>query len=184
MNDQFSPVSESDPALTFAVPAYDAQSGQVPQVPWIRNDLARQGGSASGSLAPVPTEARERRQPPSLPKWRLKRVADYVEAHLGERVTLHDLAGAAGLTRMYFAAQFRLAKGMRPHEYLLQRRIGRAQEMLCAPNARIADVAVCVGFSTQAHFTTVFKRIVGQTPYRWQRSQVHAERNTASRSRG
>ncbi len=108
-----------------------------------------------------------RRAKSALPKWRLKRVTEYVDAHLVETVTLADLAEVAGLTRMHFAAQFRVATGMRPHEYLLRRRVARAQELLAVPGASLVDVALSVGFQTQAHFTTVFKRFTGQTPHRW-----------------
>jgi AraC-like DNA-binding protein len=105
-----------------------------------------------------------------LPKWRLKRVVDYVNAHLASRITLADLAGAAGRTRMHFAAQFRVATGSRPHDFVLRRRIERAQQLLRDPSLALADIALGVGFQNQAHFTTVFKRFTGATPHRWRRS--------------
>ncbi len=40
-------------------------------------------------------------------------------------------------------------------------------DLLAEPRAKLADVAFSVGFQTQAHFTTVFKRLVGETPHRW-----------------
>ncbi len=104
-----------------------------------------------------------------LQKWRMKRVTDHVDAHLSRRITLADMATAAGLTRMHFAAQFRAASGMRPHDFVLQRRIERAQELLRDPELALVDVALSVGFQTQAHFTTVFKRFASQTPHRWRR---------------
>lgn len=116
---------------------------------------------------PVP-----RRRCSPLPTWRLKRTLAYIEAHLGDTVSLADLAGAAGLTRMHFAAQFRVATGLRPHEFLLRRRIERAQELLAEPSETLVDVALTVGFQTQAHFTTVFKRFVGETPHRWRRANA------------
>jgi AraC-like DNA-binding protein len=79
------------------------------------------------------------------------------------------MAVAAGLTRMHFAAQFRAATGMRPHGFLLQRRIERAQELLRDPELALVDVALSVGFQTQAHFTTVFKRFTGRMRNRWRR---------------
>lgn len=105
-----------------------------------------------------------------LPKWRLKRVVDHVDAHLDRRVTLADMAAVAGLTRMYFAAQFRRTTGMSPHGYLLRRRVERAQELMRDPGQPLAQIALSAGFGTQPHFTTVFKRLVGQTPYRWRLS--------------
>jgi AraC family transcriptional regulator len=110
----------------------------------------------------------------ALPKWRLKRVIDYIESRLDETITLSDLAASTGLTRMHFAAQFRAATGLRPHEYLLRRRIERAQEMLLGTGMPVVDIALSVGFQTQSHFTTVFKRFAGQPPLAWRQSQPRA----------
>ena len=106
-----------------------------------------------------------------LSRWRLRRVIEYVEANLAEPVSLPDLASAAGLTRMHFAAQFKAATGLRPHEYLLRRRVERAQEMLVRDRASIVDVALSIGFQNQSHFTSTFKRFTGQPPYAWRQSQ-------------
>jgi AraC-like DNA-binding protein len=111
-----------------------------------------------------------------LQKWRLKRVAEYVDAHLSEKVTLRNLAAVAGLSRMRFASQFRAATGLRPHEYLLRQRIRRADELLRHSTMAIVEVALTVGFLTQAHFTTVFKRFVGYTPRQWRRLNLTADR--------
>jgi AraC family transcriptional regulator len=102
-----------------------------------------------------------------LQNWRLRRVYEHVEHNLGGQLTLADLAGAAGLSRMYFAAQFRVATGLSPHSYVTHRRISRAKTMLSQTSMPIADVALCVGFKTQPHFTTVFKHLVGYTPRHW-----------------
>jgi AraC family transcriptional regulator len=103
----------------------------------------------------------------SLQTWRLRRVIELVEANIEQPLALAALARAAGLSRMHFAAQFRQATGLRPHEYVLRRRIERAKEMLAMSALAIAEVALQVGFSSQGHFTAVFKRFTGMTPYRW-----------------
>jgi AraC family transcriptional regulator len=103
----------------------------------------------------------------ALQKWRLKRVIEHVDANLSCKVSLLDLAAVAGLSRMHFAGQFRAATGLRPHEFLLQRRIWRSKELMRGTSMTIAEIALTVGFLTQAHFTTVFKRFVGHTPRQW-----------------
>ncbi|MCW5690932.1 MAG: helix-turn-helix transcriptional regulator [Pseudolabrys sp.] len=114
--------------------------------------------------APAPDD---RRQVQPLQKWRMKLVESFIDRHLDTSIGLADLAKAAGLSPMYFAAQFRVATGLRPHDFLLKRRIERAKELLAHPNCRLVEVALDVGFQTQAHFTTVFKRFAGTTPARW-----------------
>jgi AraC-like DNA-binding protein len=111
------------------------------------------------------------RRMPELVPWRLKRAVDYIEGRLAEPLRLADIAAAAGLTRMHFAAQFRAATGLRPHEYVLRRRIEHAQRMLVSNEVSLVDVALSVGFQTQAHFTSIFKRFVGQPPRAWRQMQ-------------
>jgi AraC family transcriptional regulator len=110
----------------------------------------------------------EKRPLAGLPKWRLRRVLDFIDAHLDQPIRLADVAAAAGLTPMHFAAQFRATTGLRPHEYLLRRRVEHAQ-ILLYKNLPTVDVALAVGFQSQAHFTSVFKRFVGQPPHTWRR---------------
>jgi AraC-like DNA-binding protein len=103
----------------------------------------------------------------ALQKWRLKRVFEYVDSHLSNKITLLDLAAVAGLSRMHFASQFRVATGLRPHEFILRRRVRQAEELLRNSRMAIVEIAITVGFQTQAHFTTVFKRFAGCTPRQW-----------------
>ena len=123
------------------------------------------------TLMPAPPAYTCRSAVPGLSNRRLMRVLAYIDAHIGESITLANLATTAGLSRMYFARQFRASTGIRPHEYVLRKRIERAQQLLTATSDALVDIALTVGFQTQAHFTTVFKKIVGNTPRQWRRGQ-------------
>lgn len=112
-----------------------------------------------------------RRRVSPLPKWKLRNVEAHVDANIGERILLSDLAVSAGLSEMHFAAQFKLATGQRPHDYVTHRRIQHARQMLIETREPIVQVALAVGFQTQAHFTTVFKRVVGMTPNAWRQAE-------------
>ena len=105
---------------------------------------------------------------PGLQVWRLQRVVVYIEAHIADQITLLDLSKAAGFSPMHFAGQFRIATGLRPHEYLLRRKVEESQVLLLTTDTPIVDIALQFGFLSQAHFTTVFKRFVGTSPMRWQ----------------
>ena len=104
---------------------------------------------------------------PALSKSRFNRVREYIDANLSHDISLTDLAGVAGLSRMHFAGQFRRTTGLQPHRYLLQQRIEQAKGLLRTTDHRLVEIALSVGFKTQSHFTTVFKRFVGQTPAVW-----------------
>jgi AraC-like DNA-binding protein len=111
-------------------------------------------------------------RPPSLaplPKWRFARVMEHIELHIEEPIRLPDLAKVAGLSRMHFAAQFRAYTGISPGKFVMMQRIRHAQVLLGDSRKTLADVALSVGFQTQAHFTTVFHRFVGYPPNCWRK---------------
>jgi AraC-like DNA-binding protein len=131
-------------------------------------DTAKARALPKLAIAKEPTGAEPSgRQTRALQKWRLKRVDDYVENHLSEKISLSELAAVAGLSRMHFASQFRVATGLRPHEFLLRRRVQRAERLLRESALAIVEIALTVGFQTQAHFTTVFKKFTGCPPHQW-----------------
>lgn len=107
--------------------------------------------------------------PKALAKWRLNRSVDYIEANLLRPIYLIELSNTVGLSRMHFAAQFRAATGYTPNRYILRRKIAHAQALLRDPSMSIVDVALLLGFRTQAHFTVAFKNIVGHPPAYWRK---------------
>jgi AraC family transcriptional regulator len=110
----------------------------------------------------------------ALPKWRMKRLEQYLAVNVGRRISLDDMAAVAGLSKMHFAAQFRAATGFRPHEYLLFKRIERAKAVMAATEMALVEVAFAVGFNAQAHFSTVFKRFTGNSPAQWKQQYRRA----------
>ncbi len=103
---------------------------------------------------------------------RLKQILDYFEARLAEEVRLTDLARAVGLSESYLARTFQAATGTTLHAALMERRIARARLLIEAALRRgartnLADVAAATGFSSHAHMTTAFGRILGVTPSQW-----------------
>lgn len=142
------------------------QQSQFLRVNYAPDCAANERSEARAAVELVEIEPK-RRHVGALQKWRLRKVVEYIDSHLAAKITLSDLAAVAGLSQMYFASQFRTATGLRPHTFLLKRRIGRAEELLLSTTMPIVEIALAVGFQTQAHFTTVFTRFVGDTPRRW-----------------
>jgi AraC family transcriptional regulator len=98
---------------------------------------------------------------------RLVGVRDFIEDRLGDDLTLADLARVANASPMYFARQFRRGTGQSPHRYVVHRRIARARALLALTNHSIVEIAVAVGFSSQAHMTSTFSNYLGITPARY-----------------
>ena len=109
--------------------------------------LAAQAPQLRGGLAP----------------HQLRRVDDWIAAHLEEVIHLDDLAALTGLSGYHFHRMFQLSRGMAPHAWVTARRVRRAQELLRGA-APIAEVAAACGFSSQSHLTRVFRARTGRTP--------------------
>ncbi len=116
----------------------------------------------------VPPESLKRH---GLAGWQVRRVQDFIQAHIAEPLSLQVLANVLNLSRMHFAGQFLRATGLRPHEYLLQERIRKAQQLLMSSSTPLIQIALMVGFETQSHFSTVFKRFAGESPAQWRSSR-------------
>ena len=104
---------------------------------------------------------------PALPCPRLRRVLDYIEAHLAQDLTLVDLAGVACLSPSHFSRAFKQAVGAGLHRYTVQRRVERAKDLLRGTDDTLAGIAAATGFADQSHFTAAFRREVGLTPGRF-----------------
>jgi transcriptional regulator of acetoin/glycerol metabolism len=106
-----------------------------------------------------------------LPPGALKRVREHVEHHLADRPSIEQLATVAGLSAFHFARAFKQSQGMTPHNYLLHRRVQRAQELLSATECSLSEVAIASGFCDQSHFARHFRRQVGMAPSAFRRSR-------------
>src|ERR1035441_5575119 len=140
----------------------------------------------SATLAPVEVVG-------GLPPRRLQRVFSHVRENITQELAVAELAQAVGMSQYYFSKLFKLSTGTTPHQYVMRQRVERAQEILRegkpplshAPPTHqyvkrkrgeaaqeklregqtpLAEVATHVGFETQSHFTSVFRRLAGVTP--------------------
>ena len=98
----------------------------------------------------------------------LRRVKEYVEAHLDGDLTIEGLAAVAGLSPYHFAHAFKRSTGYGPYRYVLRRRIGRAKQLM-ARKIPLSDVAQACGFGSQSHFSVRFREVTGLTPRQFDR---------------
>ena len=106
-----------------------------------------------------------------LAPWQIRRVTEYLAAHLSDDIQLQTVSDLVKLSRSYFSRAFKISTGHAPHQWLLQARIAKAKELLVEGDLPLAQIAVDIGFADQAHFTRTFGRVVGQTPRTWQRTR-------------
>lgn len=101
---------------------------------------------------------------PSLEGRRLRRVLDFIDARLGEDISLSELAREACLSQFHFSRLFHQAMGLPPRRFVIDRRIRLAQQMLAKEQLSIAEIALDTGFGSQANFTRTFRKVTGMTP--------------------
>lgn len=98
---------------------------------------------------------------------RLRRVLDYVAAHLEAEISLEDLARVAGASPYRFGQAFRRSVGSTPYAYVLDQRIERAKTLLRETADPVSEVAWACGFNSPTQFSTIFKRRTGVSPRRF-----------------
>lgn len=100
---------------------------------------------------------------------RVGRVLDYIDAHLSDRLSLDAIAEIACLSPFHFTRCFKYTVGSSLHQYVIRRRIRRARELIALSRLSLAEIAVSVGFDSQAALTSRFTREVGIAPGAYRR---------------
>jgi len=131
---------------------------------------------SSAAIADLDLYDTQSARPPTLrgglAPWMVCRVSTYIETHLDSAITLADLAGLAKQSVYHFCRVFRKSFDEPPHQYVMRRRIERAQGLMLQTNLPLAQIAVDCGFADQAHLNKSFRRFAGQTPGAWRRARV------------
>jgi AraC-like DNA-binding protein len=116
---------------------------------------------------------------PGRTRVQLGRAVTFIEVHLGERLTLLEIARAAGVSTRSLARLFRKEVGTSVVEFILRRRIARARDLLQGTDHSCSEIAFEAGFGSVQHFNRVFRRLEETSPREW-RLQLKAKTSNAS----
>lgn len=94
----------------------------------------------------------------------LSMVLDYIDEHYSENITLEQAAQIAGFSKFYFTRLFKDYTNHTFYEYLTEKRIRAAEQMLLIPKLPVTDVSIQAGFSSLSSFNRTFKRNKGCSP--------------------
>jgi AraC-like DNA-binding protein len=97
----------------------------------------------------------------------VQRTLAYIHEHLWATISLSELSNIFGASRCRFTAKFKQHTGYTPHAYILHRKIMRAREALTQTDKPILEIALDLGFNSQPHFTSAFRKEMGLPPARW-----------------
>ncbi|MGI6041552.1 MAG: AraC family transcriptional regulator [Candidatus Alectryocaccobium sp.] len=104
-----------------------------------------------------------------------ERIRFYLNEHSHEALSLSEIADALNLNKYYLAHTFKSEYGISPIQYTMERRIGEAQGYLMDSTLPIGDIADMLGFSSTAHFNSMFSKYVGIPPGKYRDSFKNME---------
>ena len=99
----------------------------------------------------------------------LKDALDFVNDNIDRPLSVDQVAKITGLSLFHFAHAFKSAVGQSTHQYIIDRRMTRARELLAESVLGLADIAYATGYSSQSHMTACFTKRLGLTPQQYRR---------------
>jgi AraC-like DNA-binding protein len=117
-----------------------------------------------GMLAHLPLSVDPPTNRGGLAPARANRICEYIDSHLQENIALEALAEIAQLSVHHFARAFRQSLGIPPHNYIVQRRVEHAQQLLRNTDLPLSEIAIVAGFTDQSHLARHFRTIIGVSP--------------------
>ena len=94
----------------------------------------------------------------------VNRAIDFLNSHLGGKISVNDLACAASLSPSHFSRVFREETGLTPVEYIMQTRLDCAKRMLRGNEKNLSEIALECGFNSSSYFYQCFTRAFGMAP--------------------
>jgi AraC family transcriptional regulator len=95
-----------------------------------------------------------------------------------------QLAAMTGMSRAKFTESFKCSTGMSPYKFVIERRTLMAKKLLGHSNLSLSSIAHTVGFSSQSHMTSTFRRLAGITPQAYRAWQKPRRGEDGVKSRG
>lgn len=99
-----------------------------------------------------------------MPSRDLQLVREFIDRHYAQPLTVDLLADRCRLSSFHFIRAFRAAFGTTPHQYVRERRIERAKELLVTTPLPVTEICDGVGFHSLGSFSSLFRRLTGETP--------------------
>lgn len=102
----------------------------------------------------------------------VRAMVNFLEQQFQKSVRISELARFAGRSESHVVKLFRRYVGMSPKQYLQQKRLARARELLHVSNLSVSEVGRAVGFTSPYHFSRAFSRTVGESPLAYRRKDL------------
>jgi AraC-like DNA-binding protein/ligand-binding sensor protein len=107
----------------------------------------------------------------------VNKARSYIAEHLGDALSLTEVARAANTSAFYFCKIFKAAVGVTFTDYVSRTRVEKTKQALLDPNMRVSEAAYAAGFQSLSQFNRVFRRITGESPSAY-RDHLHGSHST------
>lgn len=116
-----------------------------------------------------------------LTGWRMRRLAEFIEANIERTIQVGELASVIRISTSQLGRCFNVTFGLTPSDYIMRQRLERARHMMLSSDEGLAQIAYACGLCDQAHLTRAFRKHYGCPPAAWRRDH-RGERRTAPAS--
>ena len=100
-------------------------------------------------------------------------VSNYIQTHLSDAIKTSDIANALYMGRSRLSTNFKNQTGMNLSDYIMLQKIDEAKRLLRYSDKPFVAISIYLGFSSQSHFTKVFKKVTETTPFEYRQLHKH-----------
>ena len=100
----------------------------------------------------------------------LIRAKKFIDENYSENINLKIISGSSFISKFHFIRLFKKCYGRTPHQYLTEKRIQLAKQLLQS-NCSVAETCYRVGFDSTTSFAAIFKKYAGCSPSMFQKKQ-------------
>jgi len=101
--------------------------------------------------------------------WQVNRVIAFVDDRLAATIRANDCAKTVRLSTSHFSRVFKVSFKQTFGQYLIQRRVERAQELMLVTSEPLCQIALNCGFADQSHLSRSFRNVTNVSPAAWRR---------------
>ncbi len=99
----------------------------------------------------------------SVVPYKLKKALNHIEENIGAKISLTELAEITGWSKPHFNKNFKDYLKISPYQFILERKMERAKEVVLLSNTSIIDISFSLGFSSHSNFNKAFTKFFGIT---------------------
>lgn len=128
--------------------------------------LQRAEARLLAEIAPLLPDGPHPQAPAGLQEQRVRDLEDWVEAHLGEPITLATLCRVAGVGARCLQRAFERRRGVSPMRFVAERRLATTHRALLAAgtDASVTHIALAHGFDHVGRFAQLYRQVIGELP--------------------